>query len=148
MRGAPGAAQDRQRHGPRDRRRRAIQPGHLRRAVRGRSRQTLADLRASLNKVQPRRAARPRPAHIFLDPPRRLRLFWPLRVRARPSIRKGEQTMSPKDVTLELVIRYGFQVLGAVIILVAGVLAASWIGKAADRALAPHVKDPPTRRLM
>ena len=56
--------------------------------------------------------------------------------------------MSAKDVTLELVIRYGFQVLGAVIILVAGVLASSWIGKAADRTLAPHVKDPPTRRLM
>ncbi len=56
--------------------------------------------------------------------------------------------MSAKDATLELIIRYGFQVLGAVIILVAGVLAASWIGKAADRSLAPHVKDPPTRRLM
>jgi small conductance mechanosensitive channel len=56
--------------------------------------------------------------------------------------------MSAKDITLELVIRYGFQFVGAIIILVVGVLAARWIGKLSDRSLQSHVKDPPTRMLL
>jgi small conductance mechanosensitive channel len=56
--------------------------------------------------------------------------------------------MSAKDITLELVIRYGFQFVGAIIILVVGVLAARWIGKLSDRWLQSHVKEPPTRMLL
>lgn len=56
--------------------------------------------------------------------------------------------MSAKDITLEIVIRYGFQVLGAIVILLVGVLAARWVGKISDRWLQSHVKDPPTRMLM
>jgi small conductance mechanosensitive channel len=56
--------------------------------------------------------------------------------------------MSAKDITLDLVIRYGFQVFGAIIILVVGVLLARWVGKISDRSLQSHVKDPPTRMLL
>lgn len=56
--------------------------------------------------------------------------------------------MSAKDMTLELIIRYGFQVLGAIVILTLGVLAASWVGKLTDRWLEPHVRDRPTRTLL
>ena len=56
--------------------------------------------------------------------------------------------MSAKDITLDLIIRYGFQVLGAVIILTAGVLLARWIGNLSGRWLEPHVKEPPMRRLI
>jgi hypothetical protein len=37
---------------------------------------------------------------------------------------KGVNFMTAKDITLELIIRYGFQVLGAIIILTVGVLLA------------------------
>src|SRR4051794_6360307 len=56
--------------------------------------------------------------------------------------------MSAKDITLELIIRYGFQVLGAVVILAVGVVAASWVGKLSDRWLQSYVKDLPTRTLL
>jgi small conductance mechanosensitive channel len=56
--------------------------------------------------------------------------------------------MSAKDITLDLVIRYGFQVVGAIIILVVGVLLARWIGNISDRWLAARVKEPPMRLLM
>lgn len=56
--------------------------------------------------------------------------------------------MSAKDITLDLVIRYGFQALGAIVILLVGVLAARWAGKISDRWLQSHVKDPPTRMLL
>jgi len=56
--------------------------------------------------------------------------------------------MSAKDVTLDLVIRYGFQVLGAFIILTVGVLLARWIGNISDQWLEPRVKEPPMRLLM
>src|SRR5215471_16952350 len=56
--------------------------------------------------------------------------------------------MSAKDITLDLVIRYGFQVLGAIIILVVGVLLARWIGSVTDRWLSSQVKEPPMRLLM
>ncbi|MGE5305745.1 MAG: mechanosensitive ion channel family protein [Alphaproteobacteria bacterium] len=35
--------------------------------------------------------------------------------------------MTAKDITLDLIIRYGFQVLGALIILVIGVVLARWV---------------------
>ncbi len=56
--------------------------------------------------------------------------------------------MSAKDITLDLVIRYGFQVLGALIILVIGVLLARWLGNLTKRWLAPRVKEPPMLLLM
>jgi small conductance mechanosensitive channel len=56
--------------------------------------------------------------------------------------------MTAKDITLDLVIRYGFQVLGAVIILTVGVLLARWIGNLANRWLESRVKEPPMRLLM
>lgn len=56
--------------------------------------------------------------------------------------------MTAKDITLDLVIRYGFQVLGAVIILVVGVLLARWVGNLTKRWLAPRVKEPPMLLLM
>jgi len=34
--------------------------------------------------------------------------------------------MTAKDITLDLIIRYGFQILGAMIILIVGVLLARW----------------------
>ena len=56
--------------------------------------------------------------------------------------------MSAKDITLDLVIRYGFQVLGAIIILTVGLLLARWIGNLSDRRLGAYVKDPPMRKLL
>ncbi len=56
--------------------------------------------------------------------------------------------MTAKDITLDLIIRYGFQVLGAMIILIVGVLLARWIGNTTDRWLEPRVKEPPMRLLI
>jgi len=56
--------------------------------------------------------------------------------------------MTAKDITLDLIIRYGFQVLGAMIILIVGVLLARWIGNVTDRWLEPRVKEPPMRLLI
>lgn len=56
--------------------------------------------------------------------------------------------MTAKDITLDLVIRYGFQVLGAIIILTVGVLLARWIGNVSNRWLETRVKEPPMRLLM
>ena len=56
--------------------------------------------------------------------------------------------MTAKDITLDLVIRYGFQVLGAITILAVGLMLASWIGKFTDRSLRSRVKEPPMRLLM
>src|SRR5438552_17981112 len=56
--------------------------------------------------------------------------------------------MTAKDITLDLVIRYGFQVLGAIVILTIGVVLARWIGNFTNRWLEPRVKEPPMRLLM
>jgi len=56
--------------------------------------------------------------------------------------------MTAKAITLELIIRYGFQLLGALIIFVVGVLLARWIGKLTNRALEARVKEPPMRLLI
>ncbi|MGO9450732.1 MAG: mechanosensitive ion channel family protein [Candidatus Binataceae bacterium] len=55
---------------------------------------------------------------------------------------------SAKDLTLDLIIRYGFQILGAAIILIIGFLLARWIANLTDRALQTRVKEPPTRLLI
>jgi small conductance mechanosensitive channel len=56
--------------------------------------------------------------------------------------------MTARDITLDLIIRYGFQVLGALIILVVGILLARWVGNFANRWLESRVKEPPMRLLM
>jgi small conductance mechanosensitive channel len=56
--------------------------------------------------------------------------------------------MPLKDLVLDLVVRYGFQVLGALVILLAGVVAARWIGRLADRRLARQPIEPPLRILI
>jgi small conductance mechanosensitive channel len=56
--------------------------------------------------------------------------------------------MTAKDITLDLIIRYGFQVLGAIIILTVGVLLARWVGNLTNRWLESRVKEPPMRLLM
>ncbi|MBI3001589.1 MAG: mechanosensitive ion channel [Deltaproteobacteria bacterium] len=56
--------------------------------------------------------------------------------------------MTAKDITLDLVIRYGFQVLGAIVILAIGLILARSIGKFTDRRLQSHVKEPLMRLLM
>ncbi|MGH7769588.1 MAG: mechanosensitive ion channel family protein [Candidatus Binatia bacterium] len=56
--------------------------------------------------------------------------------------------MSVKDLTLGLLVQYGFQVFGALVILVIGVLLAKWAGNISDRWLQRHMKEPPTRMLM
>ena len=43
--------------------------------------------------------------------------------------------MLPQDLIVDLVIRYGFQLLGALIIIALGLVAARWLGALADRAL-------------
>jgi small conductance mechanosensitive channel len=55
--------------------------------------------------------------------------------------------MSVRALTLDLVVRYGFQVLGALIILVAGLLAARWLGEMAERRMARKAVEPPMRTL-
>jgi small conductance mechanosensitive channel len=56
--------------------------------------------------------------------------------------------MTAKDITLDLIIRYGFQILGAMIILIVGVLLARWIGNLTNRGLEARVKEPPMRLLI
>jgi small conductance mechanosensitive channel len=56
--------------------------------------------------------------------------------------------MAVKDLTLDLVIRYGFQVVGAIVILVAGLFLARWSGAVTQRWLEPRVTDPPVRTLI
>src|SRR5262245_12406563 len=56
--------------------------------------------------------------------------------------------MSVMDITLDLIIRYGFQVLGAIVILVIGIVLARWIGNTTQRWLEPRVKEPSVRTLI
>jgi len=56
--------------------------------------------------------------------------------------------MNAKDITLDLIIRYGFQILGALIILIVGVLLARWIANLTNRGLESRVKEPPMRLLI
>src|SRR6266446_5939569 len=56
--------------------------------------------------------------------------------------------MTAKDITLDLIIRYGFQILGALVILIIGVLLARWIANFTNRGLESRVKEPPMRLLI
>ena len=56
--------------------------------------------------------------------------------------------MPAKDLIVDLAIRYGFQVLGALVILGVGVLAAWWIGRLTERPLARWALEPPLRALI
>jgi len=56
--------------------------------------------------------------------------------------------MPVQDLIIDLSVRYGFQVLGAIVILAVGLLAAWWVGNAVERPLARMALEPPMRRLM
>src|SRR6267143_401335 len=53
-----------------------------------------------------------------------------------------------KDLTTDLLVRYGFQVLGAIVILAIGFLLARWLAKTADRRFQKQQMEPPMRLLM
>ncbi len=53
-----------------------------------------------------------------------------------------------QEMTIEILTRYGFQVLGAVAILVVGLLVARWLGGAADRRFQKSQMEPPMRILL
>ena len=55
--------------------------------------------------------------------------------------------LSVKDLSIDLAVRYGFQVMGAVVILVVGLLVARWIGRLADDWLQRRHTEPPIRTL-
>ena len=56
--------------------------------------------------------------------------------------------MPPKTLIEDLVIRYGFQVLGALVILAVGFVAARWAGAVTDRRLRKGTMEPPMRILI
>jgi small conductance mechanosensitive channel len=56
--------------------------------------------------------------------------------------------MEVQQLVIDLAVRYGFQVLGALVILGAGVLAARWIGAMIDRRLRKTNMEPPMRILL
>src|SRR2546425_9265315 len=55
--------------------------------------------------------------------------------------------MNVKELTLDLLVRYGFQVLGALAILAVGFLAAKWLGGMADHRFQKQHMEPPMRHL-
>ena len=56
--------------------------------------------------------------------------------------------MAVKDVVVDLVVRYGFQVVGAIVILAVGAFIARWCGALAGRWLERHPIEPPVRQLI
>ncbi len=56
--------------------------------------------------------------------------------------------MAAKDLIVDLVVRYGFQVLGALVILVVGVIIARWCGALVGRWLERHRLEPPIKQLI
>lgn len=57
-------------------------------------------------------------------------------------------TMSPTDLVIDLTIRYGFKVLGAIIILAAGLVVARWIGNVVHSWVSRQQIEPPVRILI
>ena len=57
-------------------------------------------------------------------------------------------SLSAKDVTTDLLIRYGFQILGALVILGVGLLLARYVGNLIGRWLERRALEPPVRSLM
>jgi small conductance mechanosensitive channel len=53
-----------------------------------------------------------------------------------------------RDLMVDLLVRYGFQVLGALVILLAGVLVAGWVGRLLGRWLEGQRLEPPVRNLL
>jgi small conductance mechanosensitive channel len=56
--------------------------------------------------------------------------------------------LSAKDLTVDLLIRYGFQLLGALVILAIGLLLARWVGDMTGRWLDGRRMEPPARALI
>jgi small conductance mechanosensitive channel len=56
--------------------------------------------------------------------------------------------MPAQDLIIDLAIRYGFQVLGAFVILGVGLAVAWWVGNVVERPLTRMALEPPMRRLM
>jgi small conductance mechanosensitive channel len=56
--------------------------------------------------------------------------------------------MPAQELILDLAIRYGFQVVGAIVILVVGLIVAWWVGTVVERPLTRMALEPPMRRLM
>jgi small conductance mechanosensitive channel len=54
---------------------------------------------------------------------------------------------SARELTIDLIIRYGFQVLGALVILGVGLALAHWLGGLTDRWLRRQTMEPPLRTL-
>src|SRR5262249_2940302 len=59
-----------------------------------------------------------------------------------------EAPMPAKQLVLDLAIRYGFQVVGAFVVLGVGVLVAWWMGTLVERSLGRWTIEPPMRRLI
>jgi small conductance mechanosensitive channel len=56
--------------------------------------------------------------------------------------------MSVQTLLVDLAVRYGFQVLGALLIIVVGVLASRWVGRLTDAQLQRQRMEPPMRQLI
>src|SRR5688572_21718561 len=53
-----------------------------------------------------------------------------------------------KDIVVDLAIRYGFQVVGALVILAVGAILGRWLGGVIDRRLQTRSMEPPMRLLI
>jgi small conductance mechanosensitive channel len=56
--------------------------------------------------------------------------------------------MAAQTLLVDLVVRYGVQVLGAIVIIVAGVFVARWVGAVVDARLARQQLEPPLKQLI
>ncbi|MBI2527113.1 MAG: mechanosensitive ion channel [Candidatus Rokubacteria bacterium] len=56
--------------------------------------------------------------------------------------------MTAREITIDLAIRYGFQLLGALVILAVGWLVARWVGNLTGRWLEQRRMEPPARKLL
>src|SRR5574341_277867 len=56
--------------------------------------------------------------------------------------------MPLKDSVMDLLVRYGFQAVGALVILAVGLFAARWVGNVSERWLAKQDLEPPVRMLL
>jgi len=56
--------------------------------------------------------------------------------------------MTWQDSAINFVVQYGFQIVGAIVILIVGAMLAKWLGKLADGWLVKHALEPPIRILI
>jgi hypothetical protein len=54
-------------------------------------------------------------------------------------------SLSARELTIDLLIRYGFQILGALVVLGAGLLLARYVGNLTGRWLERRARGPPSR---